>query len=79
MVAAVAMPEPQMAGQASFVLQGVRFTGVTGATDVPESELQAAVAGKIGHLKRATGQQTYDPSREEIVLERVAGNNPGMP
>ena len=38
---------------------------------------RATVAGKIGHLKRATGQQTYDPSREEIVLERVAGNNPG--
>jgi hemolysin activation/secretion protein len=45
---AQALPEPQMAGQASFVLQGVRFTGVTGATDVPEAELQAAVAGKIG-------------------------------
>ncbi|HPM68400.1 MAG TPA: ShlB/FhaC/HecB family hemolysin secretion/activation protein [Piscinibacter sp.] len=37
-----------MAGQASFVLQGVRFTGVSGATNVPEAELQAAVAGKIG-------------------------------
>ena len=37
---------------------------------------RATVAGKIGHHKRATGQQTYDPSREEIVLERVAGNNP---
>lgn len=38
---------------------------------------RATVAGKIGHIKRATGQQTYDPSREEIVLERVAGNNAG--
>lgn len=38
---------------------------------------RATVAGKIGHHKRATGQQTYDPSREEIVLERVAGNTPG--
>jgi len=38
---------------------------------------RATVAGRIGHLKRATGQQTYDPSREEIVLERVAGSNPG--
>ena len=27
---AQALPEPQMAGQASFVLQGVRFTGVSG-------------------------------------------------
>ncbi|HSD18240.1 MAG TPA: ShlB/FhaC/HecB family hemolysin secretion/activation protein [Thermomonas sp.] len=45
---AQALPEPQMAGAASFVLQGVRFVGVSGATDVPEAELQAAVAGKIG-------------------------------
>ncbi|MFT4177996.1 MAG: ShlB/FhaC/HecB family hemolysin secretion/activation protein [Thermomonas sp.] len=42
---AQALPEPQMAGQASFVLQAVEFVGVTG---VPESELQAAVASKIG-------------------------------
>ena len=41
---AQALPEPQMAGAASFVLQGVTFSGVTGATDVPEAELQAAVA-----------------------------------
>ena len=45
---AQALPEPQMAGAVSFVLQGVTFSGVTGATDVPEAELQAAVAGKIG-------------------------------
>ena len=45
---AQALPEPQMAGAASFVLQGVRFVGVSGATNVPEAELQAAVAGKIG-------------------------------
>ena len=38
---------------------------------------RAEVAREIGHLKQATGQQTYDPSREEIVLERVAGNNAG--
>ena len=42
---AQALPEPQMAGQASFVLQGVAFSGVSG---VPERELQAAVADKIG-------------------------------
>jgi hemolysin activation/secretion protein len=44
---AQALPEPQMAmqAQASFVLKGVQFVGATG---VPESELQAAVAGKIG-------------------------------
>ena len=40
-----ALPEPQMAAQASFVLQGVTFDG---ATSVPESELQAALADKIG-------------------------------
>lgn len=41
------LPEPQMArqAQASFVLQGVEFVG---ATLVPESELQAAVAEMIG-------------------------------
>ena len=42
---AQALPEPQMAGQASFVLQAVEFTGVSG---VPEGELQAAVADRIG-------------------------------
>ena len=40
-----ALPEPQMAAQASFVLKGVTFDG---ATSVPESELQAALADKIG-------------------------------
>ncbi|MFM8283208.1 MAG: prephenate dehydratase [Planctomycetaceae bacterium] len=38
---------------------------------------RATVAGRIGHLKKAAGQQTYDPSREETVLERVADLNPG--
>lgn len=44
---AQALPEPQMAAQtqASFVLRAVEFDGVTG---VPEAELQAAVAGRIG-------------------------------
>lgn len=44
---AQALPEPQMAAQAqaSFVLKGVQFVGATG---VPESELQAAVADRIG-------------------------------
>ena len=39
--------EPQMAAQtqASFVLKGVQFIGATG---VPDSELQAAVADRIG-------------------------------
>ena len=44
---AQALPEPQMAvqAQASFVLRGVQFVGATG---VAESELQAAVADRIG-------------------------------
>ena len=42
---AQALPEPQMVAQPSFVLKGVAFDGATG---VPESELQAAVADKIG-------------------------------
>ena len=44
---AQSLAEPQMAAQtqASFVLQAVEFAGATG---VPESELQAAVAGMIG-------------------------------
>lgn len=44
---AQALPEPQMAtqAQASFVLEGVEFVGATG---VPENELQASVADRIG-------------------------------
>lgn len=44
---APALPEPQMAGQtqASFILHGIVFDGVSG---VSEEELQAAVADKIG-------------------------------
>lgn len=44
---AQALPEPQMAlqTQASFVLKGVQFVGATGVAD---SELQAAVADRIG-------------------------------
>ena len=38
---------------------------------------RAEVAREIGHLKQATGQQTYDPSREETVLDRVAKANAG--
>jgi len=38
---------------------------------------RAEVARQIGHLKKSSGEQTYDPSREEIVLERVAAANPG--
>jgi len=38
---------------------------------------RAEVAREIGHLKQSTGQQAYDPSREEMVLERVASANDG--
>jgi chorismate mutase/prephenate dehydratase len=38
---------------------------------------RAEIARQIGHLKQSSGQQTYDPSREETVLERVAAANAG--
>ena len=38
---------------------------------------RAEVAREIGHIKQTSGQQTYDPSREETVLERVAAANGG--
>ncbi|NBT14442.1 MAG: prephenate dehydratase, partial [Planctomycetia bacterium] len=38
---------------------------------------RARLAGQIGHVKASNGQQTYDPSREEMVLERVAASNAG--
>ena len=38
---------------------------------------RAEVARQIGHLKQDTGQRTYDPSREETVLERVAAASAG--
>ena len=33
---------------------------------------RAEIARQIGHVKQSNGQQTYDPSREETVLERAA-------
>ena len=38
---------------------------------------RATLAGQIGHLKQASGQQTYDPSREEMVLSKVASHSTG--
>jgi len=38
---------------------------------------RAELARQIGHIKRSNGQEAYDPSREETVLERVAASNPG--
>ena len=38
---------------------------------------RAEVAREIGHLKSSAGQATYDPAREEMVLERVTGSNAG--
>ena len=38
---------------------------------------RAELARQIGHLKQSSGQVTYDPSREEIVLERVAAAGSG--
>ncbi len=61
---AQALPEPQMAAQAqaSFVLKGVQFVGATG---VPESELQAAVADKIG-------QEVTFADLEQLAARAVA-------
>ncbi|MGI9176914.1 MAG: chorismate mutase, partial [Pirellulales bacterium] len=38
---------------------------------------RAEVARQIGHVKQSSGQQAYDPSREETVLERAASANNG--
>ncbi len=38
---------------------------------------RADVAREIGHIKSASGEVTYDPSREELVLDRVADANEG--
>jgi chorismate mutase/prephenate dehydratase len=38
---------------------------------------RAEVARQIGHVKHSSGQQTYDPAREEMVLGRVAAANEG--
>jgi len=60
---AQALPEPQMATQqASFVLKGVQFVG---ATSVPEGELQAAVADRIG-------TQVTFPDLEQLAARAVA-------
>jgi hemolysin activation/secretion protein len=61
---AQALPEPQMATQvqASFVLKGVQFVG---ATSVPEAELQAAVADRIG-------TEVTFPDLEQLAARAVA-------
>lgn len=38
---------------------------------------RAEMARQIGHLKQSSGQVTYDPSREELVLERVVASSKG--
>ncbi len=38
---------------------------------------RADLARQIGQLKASAGQETYDPAREEIVLERVTSSNQG--
>jgi chorismate mutase/prephenate dehydratase len=38
---------------------------------------RAELAREIGHIKRSNGEAAYDPSREEMVLERVAAANRG--
>jgi chorismate mutase/prephenate dehydratase len=59
------------------------LTALRGQIDAIDRELvglmnrRAEVAREIGHLKKSAGQATYDPSREETVLERVAASNAG--
>jgi chorismate mutase/prephenate dehydratase len=38
---------------------------------------RADLARQIGSVKQSAGQETYDPAREEMVLERVAASNEG--
>ncbi|RLS32600.1 MAG: prephenate dehydratase [Planctomycetota bacterium] len=38
---------------------------------------RAHVAGQIGQIKKSSGEVTYDPAREEMVLERVTASNTG--
>jgi len=38
---------------------------------------RAELAREIGSVKQSAGQETYDPAREEMVLERVAASNAG--
>lgn len=67
---AQALPEPQMAAQAqaSFVLQAVEFVGVSG---VPESELQAAVADRIG--QQVTLQDLEQLAAKAAAVYRAHG------
>jgi len=38
---------------------------------------RAALALKIGHLKKNLNLPIYDPKREKLILERLKRNNPG--
>jgi chorismate mutase/prephenate dehydratase len=59
------------------------LTGLRSQIDALDRELvglmnaRAELARQIGHIKRSDGQEAYDPSREETVLERVASANEG--
>ena len=63
-----ALPEPQMVAQPSFVLQGVTFDGATG---VPASDLQAAVADKIG--SNVTFADLEDLAKRVVALYQQRG------
>jgi len=66
---AQALPEPQMAPQvqASFVLKGVQFVGASG---VPEADLQAAVAGKIGQAVTFADLEQLAASAAAVYRQR---------
>ena len=59
------------------------LAGLRGQIDRIDKQLvglmndRAELARQIGHIKQSAGEQTYDPSREETVLERVAASNQG--
>ena len=72
----MATPAPRRRKKTAAKKSGL--TGLRSQIDTIDRELvalmnqRAEVARQIGHLKAASGELTYDPSREELVLDRVA-------
>jgi len=77
----MATPAPRRRKKTAAKKSGL--TGLRSQIDTIDRELvalmnqRAEVARQIGHLKAASGELTYDPSREELVLDRVAAANDG--
>ncbi|NBX29991.1 chorismate mutase, partial [bacterium] len=70
-------------GGAAGAGKDVGLAGLRAQIDAIDRDLvglmnrRAEVAREIGHLKSSAGQATYDPAREEMVLERVTSSNAG--